>query len=392
MRQAPSPTVPKQTPRGKEEGSVKADREQLRSWYRQAMARRAEELRALRDGLQTGDAQACDAARAVGQALRGSGATFGFPEVTAVAGLVENSPDADILRRVEGLIEHLGRLSRPGDGKVIRAEWLMLAAGFGADGVESFGDLASAWRRACERSGLTSERLAERAAARLGLETAELGRPSRAALRLVPEALMRGNLVLPTGEDAETIRVASADPTSLALELELTRLTGRRPVFTVAPPGALELTLRALLDTEPAAPAARHRAPAPQPAGPEKVLVVDDDGSSRLLARTVLEKRGYAVVEAGDGAEALDRLREAQSVALVVADLNMPEMDGLELLWEMRADAELSHIPVIVLTGAADEILETKLIEEGADDYICKPLDPRLFLARVGATIRRADA
>jgi DNA-binding response OmpR family regulator len=76
----------------------------------------------------------------------------------------------------------------------------------------------------------------------------------------------------------------------------------------------------------------------------------------------------------------------------VVADLNMPEMDGLELLWEMRADPDLSHIPVIVLTGETDEILETKLIEEGADDYVCKPLDPRLFLARVGATIRRADA
>jgi two-component system alkaline phosphatase synthesis response regulator PhoP len=77
-------------------------------------------------------------------------------------------------------------------------------------------------------------------------------------------------------------------------------------------------------------------------------------------------------------------------VALVVADLNMPELDGLELIWEMRDVPEWSHIPVIVLTGETDDVLETKLIEEGADDYLCKPLDPRLFAARVGATIRRA--
>ena len=371
---------------------MKADREQLRSWYRQAMIRRAEELRALRDALQACDAAACDAARAVGQALRGSGATFGFADLSAVAALVESSPDAGILRRVEGLIEHLGRLGGPGATRAVRAEWLMIAGGLAADGVEPFADLVTAWRSTCERSGLSPAQLADRAAARLGLAPAKLGQPGRSALRLVPEALMRRDLVLPTGEDVETIHVASADPTSLELELELARLTGRRPVFAVAPPEALERALGAVLATGSAEPVPRRRAPAPESGSPEKVLVVDDDGSSRLLARTVLEKHGYAVLEAGDGAEALERLRDAQPVALVVADLNMPEMDGLELLWEMRADEELSHIPVIVLTGATDDILETKLIEEGADDYICKPLDPRLFLARVGATIRRAEA
>ncbi len=69
----------------------------------------------------------------------------------------------------------------------------------------------------------------------------------------------------------------------------------------------------------------------------------------------------------------------------------MPRMDGLELIWEMRAAEDWTHIPVVVVTGETDEVLETKLIEEGADDYIRKPLDPRLFVARVGATIRRAE-
>jgi CheY-like chemotaxis protein len=298
---------------------------------------------------------------------------------------------------VEGLIEHLnvlGQASTSGTGRAVHAEWLLLAVGVPGSGSGSgpFADLPSAWKHACERGGLSAEQVAMRAAARLGVAVAELGPASRAPLRLVPEALMREEVVLPIREDAETIRVASADPTWLPTELELRRLTGREPVFAIAPPGDIQRAIAALLDVAPAGPTVRRRALVPDGGGAETVLVVDDDPSSRLLARTVLEKRGYSVVEAGDGVEALDCLRGAVTFALVVADLNMPEMDGLELLWEMRADSGLQHIPVIVLTGETDEVLETKLIEEGADDYVCKPLDPRLFLARVGATIGRADA
>jgi CheY-like chemotaxis protein len=295
------------------------------------------------------------------------------------------------VRRVEGLIERLRGLSATyGHGPTVYAEWLLLAAGLHDQGARSVPDLPSAWRQASDRSGLSAAQLAERVSRRLGVPVAELSRPSRAALRLVPEALMRRDLVLPTGEDAERITVASADPTSLATELDLERVTGREPVLAVAPPEAVEAAMDALLDASAADRAARRR-PVLAEGEAEKVLVVDDDSSSRLLARTVLEKRGYAVDEAGDGEEALGLLRAGAPVALVVADLNMPRMDGLELLWEIRADSGLAHIPVIVLTGETDEVLETKLIEEGADDYMCKPLDPRLFLARVGATIRRTD-
>jgi DNA-binding response OmpR family regulator len=124
-------------------------------------------------------------------------------------------------------------------------------------------------------------------------------------------------------------------------------------------------------------------------AAPNTVLVVDDDPGARLLARRVLEKSGYAVVDASDGLEAIESLRADASIRLVVADLNMPAMDGLELIWHIRDDEQRSHIPIIVLTGETDELLEAKLIEEGADDYLSKPFDPRMFVARVGATIRR---
>jgi len=123
----------------------------------------------------------------------------------------------------------------------------------------------------------------------------------------------------------------------------------------------------------------------------DRVLIVDDDPGALLLARKVLLKGGYEVEEAGDGVEALERLGSEQGISLVVVDLNMPRLDGLELIWEIRAREGGPRIPIIVVTGETDEVLETKLIEEGADDYIRKPLDPRLFLARVAATIRRAE-
>jgi CheY-like chemotaxis protein len=365
------------------------DRESLRAWYLQAMSRRVDELRALIARLEARDAAAPDAARRVAQALRGSGGTFGFGELSTVAALVEAAPDADILRRVEGLVEYLQRM-RSGDGRgpQVRAEWLARAVG--APPGEGFADLAGAWSAAAARAQVDERMLAGRAAARLGLSTADLSRPARSALRLVPEALMRGATVLPVAENSETVTVAAADPTSLTTEAELTRLTGRRPIFALAPPRDIERALEVLLDRRAEEVSARRRTPQAADAGEAKVLLVDDDVASRLLARTVLEKHGHRVVEAGDGLEALERLRQEPAVGLVVADLNMPVLDGLELIWEMRDQPAWSHIPVIVLTGETDTLLETKLIEEGADDYLSKPIDPRLFLARVGATIRRA--
>jgi DNA-binding response OmpR family regulator len=170
------------------------------------------------------------------------------------------------------------------------------------------------------------------------------------------------------------------------------RLTGRRPVFTVVSPDDLAQSFVALLEIPAESPPARRKvATVAEGDSPGAVLVVDDDPGARLFARRVLEKSGYPVVDASNGREALERLDGDTPVALVVADLNMPVLDGLELIWEMRDADRWSHIPVIVLTGETDELLEAKLIEEGADDYLSKPFDPRLFVARVGATMRRAE-
>lgn len=434
------------------------------------MLRRIAELRGLRERIHQRDESAFDDVRSVGQALRGSGGTFGYRELTTVAALVETAADADVPRRLEGLIVELHRLRAPDDpaGASGAPEWLALAAGRPPDDEALRGapDLVAAWAAAAAACGVDEHELAGRVADALGLRTATELQPDRSALHVVPDALLREHLVLPLRQDATTIHVATADPAALGVERDLIELTGRMPVFVVAPPEELRAAVaRALGDSPavperavrgaqaaptesdreamratpgdpPAAPAgapmraeasiappdapvsippeappsASPVAPAvtplrgPVPAGPRlmppagpptppappSILVVDDDGGTRLLVRTLLEKRGYRVMEAGDGREALEVMRVGGRFDLVVADLDMPRMDGLELIWQLRRTPEWSRVPAIVITGEQDADMEASMMEEGADDYIRKPLDPRLFLARVRATIRRA--
>jgi CheY-like chemotaxis protein len=119
-------------------------------------------------------------------------------------------------------------------------------------------------------------------------------------------------------------------------------------------------------------------------------LVVDDDAVSRTLARTLLLKNGFRVTEASDGAAALELLGKSPAFTLMVLDLEMPVLGGREVLERVRKSVVTAALPIIVLTGAASEELEAQLMEEGADDYIRKPLDPARFVARVKAALRRA--
>jgi len=359
------------------------------------MLRRIAELTVLRRRIEEGDPEACDRAREVAQALRGSGATFGFPELSQVAGLVEHSNNDDVLRRVEGLVGELHQIADGGETTPsVHAGWLFRAAGADEESAaEYYVDILSAWSGAQDESGLDPDELAARVSRHLGISVGNLSNPNRAALRLVPEALVQQGRIVPLAEDAFTITVATADPTSLPTEIELKRLTGRRPVYVVAPPNRIEAALAELLGSSGSAAVAPVRPTVEVADGlaeeEKSVLVVDDEPSARLLARRVLEKRGFEVFEAGDGVEALEMMEDRPSVGLVVADLNMPRMDGLELMWELRDTEAWETMPVIVVTGEVDEILEMQLMEEGADDYIRKPVDPRVLLARVEATIRR---
>ena len=123
----------------------------------------------------------------------------------------------------------------------------------------------------------------------------------------------------------------------------------------------------------------------------EHILLVDDDAVNRTLARTLLEKSGYQVSEADDGAVAMERLRSDAEYSLMLLDLDMPRMGGREVLQEVRSDFATAGLPVVVLTGTQDAVAEVQLMDAGADDYIRKPIDPPRFVSRIRATLRRAS-
>ena len=120
-----------------------------------------------------------------------------------------------------------------------------------------------------------------------------------------------------------------------------------------------------------------------------KILVVDDEARMRKLVRDFLVKQNYEVIEAGDGAEALDQFFSGRDIALVILDVMMPKMDGWEVCREIRKE---SKVPIIMLTARGDERDELLGFELGVDEYISKPFSPRILVARVEALLRRSGA
>jgi DNA-binding response OmpR family regulator len=118
------------------------------------------------------------------------------------------------------------------------------------------------------------------------------------------------------------------------------------------------------------------------------ILLVDDEDSVQRLLAYPLERDGFRVLQARDGEEALDRFR-GESVDLVVLDLMLPKLDGLEVCKRLRAQ---SNVPIIMLTARDDELDKVLGLELGADDYITKPFSIREFRSRVRALLRRAAA
>jgi DNA-binding response OmpR family regulator len=117
------------------------------------------------------------------------------------------------------------------------------------------------------------------------------------------------------------------------------------------------------------------------------VLLVEDEENLASLVRAYLEKEGYDVISVTSGAEAL-RAVEGQPVRLVVLDLNLPDMDGLDVCRQIRTR---SSVPVVMLTARDEEPDRLAGLETGADDYIGKPFSPRELVARMKAVLRRTE-
>jgi DNA-binding response OmpR family regulator len=119
----------------------------------------------------------------------------------------------------------------------------------------------------------------------------------------------------------------------------------------------------------------------------ERILVVDDEPNIVELARMYLEKEGYRVESASDGATALEQI-QTHEPALIVLDLMLPEVDGFEVCRRTRAK---SDVPIIMLTARDEDVDKIVGLELGADDYLTKPFNPRELVARVKAILRRSE-
>ena len=126
-----------------------------------------------------------------------------------------------------------------------------------------------------------------------------------------------------------------------------------------------------------------------------KILVVDDETAinvfshrMRKLVKDFLTKKGFTVIEAGDGEEAVDKFFEVKDIALIILDVMMPKMDGWQVCREIR---QYSKVPIIMLTAKSDEKDELQGFDLGVDEYITKPFSPKILVARVEAILRRSN-
>lgn len=118
-----------------------------------------------------------------------------------------------------------------------------------------------------------------------------------------------------------------------------------------------------------------------------KILIADDEDRMRKLVKDFLVRDEYTVIEAGDGEEALKLFYSNKDISLVILDIMMPKMDGIEVLKEIRM---ISDTPVLLLTAKGEERDELLGFNAGADEYITKPFSPKILVARVNAILKRS--
>ena len=120
-----------------------------------------------------------------------------------------------------------------------------------------------------------------------------------------------------------------------------------------------------------------------------KILVVDDEERMRKLIRDFLVKNGYIVIEASNGEEAFSTFTNENDIKLIIMDVMMPKMNGYETSEEIR---KISDVPIIMLTARSEEKDELRGFDVGVDEYITKPFNPKILVARVEAVLRRTNS
>jgi two-component system chemotaxis sensor kinase CheA len=222
----------------------------------------------------------------------------------------------------------------------------------------------------------------------LGLGGEELPMPEGSLLLVQLRKTGGGSLaiVVDALRDVRSMLVHAAEVVGLDTELVqgFVFLEQERPAMLLSPPGLLARWQR-LVEHGPQVAAQAEVQAGPRPAARRTILVVDDSITTRTLEKSILEANGYHVLVAVDGIEGLEVLRSDAVVDMVLADIEMPRMDGFALLEAMRKDSALAAIPVIVMTSRAAAADIRRGLDLGANAYIAKQsFDQRDLLQTIG--------
>ncbi len=227
-------------------------------------------------------------------------------------------------------------------------------------------------------------------AQRYRMRLANLGGADPAALAMLPSHVAQRHGAFPVRVDGGMLTVAVADPTNALMLHEIADLSGRSVALEIAAPDDIAAAIataytRACLrrPRTPGAPAANR---------PTRILVAEDNGATRMIVCALLKASRFVVTEVRDGAEALAALAAGEPPDLAIVDLDMPNVDGHELFRQLRIEGVAPELPVIILTASSDDELENALLAGGVDDFVSKPIEPKAFLARVQAVLRRVAA
>ena len=230
------------------------------------------------------------------------------------------------------------------------------------------------------------------------LAAAKIGRIAVPEVMVVSEAI--SELIASGAGHSALVKAAKAEGTRLMLDVALEKVaagdTSLEEVERVIGLGDAGMSGGMPSVSAPegagAAAAAGNAAGSAGASGAERaprVLVTDDDPVIRAVVTALLEKERITVVTAADGQSALQLLKSAGPFDLTILDLGMPTLDGRAVLRVIRSDPTHQRMPVIVLTGSEDAGDEVTVMDEGADDYLRKPIADARFVARCRAAIRR---
>ena len=370
----------------------------LQQQYLASLTAKIDELKTLGRALQHGSTEAESLVRTLAHSLHGSGATFGFPQITNAARATEQAPAAQLQQRIVDLVQVLQQVLSPSAGEASATTDILiidddpefanaLQAGFAARSPQ--------FRVSHAATGSKAQELLVRR--KYSLILLDLVLPDRDGRDLLKEIKQEFNLSTP-------VYVVSAIDRDL-IRIECMALGAdkfiSKPIDVDALVTTIDKMLKKAIKRElTLVPLGQEQAPressgsVPPPAAAKvatqgkAIMVAEDDAMQANLVRQRLVKEGMVVDVVSNGEDAVKNMRD-KPYAVFILDVNMPKLNGFEVLQRIRKDAVMNTTPVIMLTAMGSEADIIRAYDAGADDYILKPFSAIQLVARVKTLLKK---